>query len=61
MGGEGGGGSKNIMGESRRSDVNMYVASFTAGQGGSVKSRGVKFTFYKMWQLLQLGFIHSYT
>ena len=33
MGGEGGGGSKNIMGESRRSEVNMYVASFTASEG----------------------------
>ena len=32
MGGEGGGGSKNIMGESRRSEVNMYVASLTASE-----------------------------
>ena len=31
MGGEGAGGSKNIMGESRRRDVSTYVASFTAG------------------------------
>ena len=29
MGGEGGGGSKNTMGEWRRRDVSTYVASFT--------------------------------